>query len=70
MFDDPRPTVLPVIAFTNLDDIDGGNTVVLRFTSPDGREVALLVPKRAISELRRAIADQVMCDPATDQSAV
>lgn len=47
-----RPVVLSVRSFTGLEPIDGGDTIVVRFQAPDGREIALLVPKPALTDLR------------------
>ena len=47
-----RPVVLAVAAFTGIETIDGGDTAVVRFNAPDGREVALLIPQRAIADLK------------------
>lgn len=50
-----RPVVLSVRSFTGIEPIDGGDTVVVRFQAPDGREVALLVPKETFAEFRRLL---------------
>ncbi|HEX8416144.1 MAG TPA: hypothetical protein VF641_00930 [Methylobacterium sp.] len=46
-----RPVVLSVAALKATETIDGGDTVVVRFEAPDGREIALLIPRKAASEL-------------------
>jgi hypothetical protein len=43
--DTMRPVVLSVRSFTSIASINGGDTVVVRFQAPDGRDIALLVPK-------------------------
>lgn len=48
----PRPVVLPVAALKATETIDGGDTLVVRFEAPDGREIALLLPRKAASELK------------------
>lgn len=52
-----RPVVLSVRSFIGTEPIDGGDTIVVRFQSPDGREVALLVPKQALADLRLLLDD-------------
>ncbi|MDR7039190.1 hypothetical protein J2X36_003963 [Methylobacterium sp. BE186] len=54
-----RPVVLSVRAFKGLMAIDGGDTVVVRFEAPDGREIALLVPKKALADLRLLLDDHL-----------
>ena len=58
MSDDLHPVAFPVKAFTSIETIDGGNTLVVRFTAPDDLEVALLVPQQAIADLRVLLLDQ------------
>ena len=53
-----RPVVLSVSEFVGIEPIDGGDTIVVWFQAPDGREIALLVPKPAFTELRAVLADQ------------
>jgi len=52
-----RPVVLSVTEFVGVEPIDGGDTLVVRFKAPDGREIVLLVPKPAVADLREALAD-------------
>lgn len=52
MPDNMRPVVLSVAAFKDIDTIDGGDMVVVRFNAPDGREVAILIPQSAIADLK------------------
>ena len=47
-----RPVVLSVRTITGIEPIDGGDTLAVRFEAPDGREIALLVPRNAVSELK------------------
>ena len=58
MSDLVRPVVLSVTEFVGAEPIDGGETIVVRYKAPDGREIALLVPKPAITDLRVVFADQ------------
>ena len=58
MSDVMRPVVLSVTEFVGVEPIDGGDTFVVRFKAPDGREIALLVPKPAVADFREAHADQ------------
>lgn len=58
MSDTLRPIVLSVKAFTSVEAIDGGDTLVVRFKAPDGREIALLVPQQAIADLRLQLRAQ------------
>ena len=58
MSDVMRPVVLSVTEFVGVEPIDGGDTFVVRFKAPDGREIALLVPKPAFTGLRAVLADQ------------
>lgn len=50
--DTMRPVVLSVTEFIGVERIDGGDTSVVRFIAPDGREVAILVPQPAIASLK------------------
>ena len=59
MPDTMRPVVLSVSAFVGIEPIDGGDTLIVRFKAPDGREIALLVPKPAVADLRAALVDRV-----------
>lgn len=52
-----RPVVLSVSSFTGIEPIDGGDTIVVRFQAPDGREVALLVPKQTFADFRLVLDD-------------
>ena len=54
---DMFPVVLSVADFMGIEPIDGGDTTVVRFNAPDGCEIALLVPKPAIADLRLELAD-------------
>jgi hypothetical protein len=53
-----RPVVLSVSEFVGIEPIDGGDTIVVRFQAPDGREIALLVPKPAFTDLRVVVSHQ------------
>ena len=55
MPDTMRPVVLSLAKFVGIEAIDGGDTIVVRFKAPDGREVALLVPQRAITDLQASL---------------
>lgn len=57
MSDNQHPIVMSVKAFTSIEAIDAGNTVVVRFTAPDDREIALLVPRKAIAALQLLLPD-------------
>jgi hypothetical protein len=52
-----RPVVLSVATFSDIEAIDGGDTIVVRFTAPDGREIVLLVPQQAVADLKSRLAD-------------
>lgn len=56
MSDNLRPVVLSVAAFKNMEAIDGGDTIVVRFVAPDGREIALLVPLDALTGLKTRLS--------------
>ena len=58
MSDVMRPVVLSVSEFVGIEPIDGGDTIVVRFQAPDGREIALLVPKPAFTDLRAVVSHQ------------
>lgn len=51
-----RPVVLSVKSFIGIEPIDGGDTIVVRFQAPDGREIALLAPRQVVRELATALA--------------
>ena len=51
-----RPVVLSVAAFKGMEAIDGGDTIVVRFVAPDGREIALLVPQDAVAGLKTRLS--------------
>jgi hypothetical protein len=51
MTENNRPVVLSTANLIGLRLVDGGDTVALRFEAPDGREVAILIPRDAASEL-------------------
>ena len=51
MADDDQPRVLSVSSFVGIQLIDGGDTVALQFRAPDGRDVAVLVPREPASDL-------------------
>jgi len=51
-----RPVVLSVAAFKDMEAIDGGDTIVVRFVAPDGREIALLVPRDALTGLKTRLS--------------
>ena len=50
-----QPIVLSVRSFSSIEPIDGGDTIVVRFETPDGREIALLVPQAAASNLKELL---------------
>ena len=54
-----RPVVLSVAKFTSVEAMDGGDTLAMRFKAPDGREIALLVPQRAVADLQAQITDEL-----------
>lgn len=56
MPDSLRPVVLSVAAFKSMESIDGGDTIVVRFAAPDGREIALLVPLDAVTGLKSRLS--------------
>ena len=57
MTENNRPVVLSVARFSGVRLIDGGDTVLVRFEAPDGREIAILVPQRAASALNTHLPD-------------
>ena len=56
MSNDLRPVVLSVAALRGIEAIDGGDTIVVHFVGPDGRDVALLVPRNAIADLNTQLS--------------
>ena len=52
-----RPVVLSVASVTDVQPMDGGDTLAVRFEAPDGREVAVLVPRGAAAALQAHLAD-------------
>ena len=59
MPENARPVVLSVAEFTRVEVMDGGDTLAVRFKAPDGREIALLVPQRAATNLQAQITDGI-----------
>ena len=57
MVESNQPVVLAVATFLSVRSIDGGDTVVMQFKGPDGREIAVLVPRQAALELHTPLAD-------------
>jgi hypothetical protein len=57
MTENIRPVVLSVASFTDVELMDGGDTLAMRFQAPDGREVAMLVPRAAAFALQTQLAD-------------
>jgi hypothetical protein len=57
MANDAQPRVLAVAGFVDVRLIDGGDTIAVRFEGPDGREVAVLVPRAAATLLQTHLAD-------------
>lgn len=55
MTDYNRPVVLSVASFTDVQQMDGGDTLVVRFEAPDGRDLVMLVPRRAAWPCRRTL---------------
>ena len=55
--DNMRPVVLSATNFVGVEPIDGGDTVAMRFTAPEGREVVVLVPRQATSILQAQLAE-------------
>ena len=55
MSDTMRPVVLSLTKFVGIEAIDGGDTIVVRFQAPDGREVVLLIPQRAMTDLQASL---------------
>lgn len=51
-----RSAVLSVSALKGVEIIDGGDTVAVRFETPDGGELALLVPQRTVATLTDQLA--------------
>lgn len=56
MTETSRPVVLSAATFTHAQLIDGGDTIVLQFEAPDGRGVAILVPRKAALALQPSLA--------------
>jgi hypothetical protein len=57
MTENNRPVVLSVATFTDVQPMDGGDTLAIRFEAPDGREVVMLIPRRAASALQTPLAE-------------
>lgn len=57
MTENNRPVVLSVASFTDVQPMDGGDTLAVRFEAPDGREAVVLVPRRAASALQTHLAE-------------
>jgi hypothetical protein len=51
-----RPTVLSVAESAGIEVADYGDTIVVRFKAPDGREIALLIPQGASANLGNRLA--------------
>lgn len=56
MPDTLRPVVLSVATFGDIEAIDGGDTIVVRFVAPDGRDVSLLIPRDAVAGLKTQLS--------------
>ena len=52
-----RPVVLSVASFTDVQQMDSGDTLAVRFEAPDGRDLVMLVPRGAASALQGHLAD-------------
>ena len=52
-----RPVVLSVASVIDVRPIDGGDTLAMRFQAPDGREVAVLVPRKASVDLQTRLTE-------------
>lgn len=55
-----RPVVLSAARFISVRMIDGGDTIAASFQAPDGREVAMLVPRREMLALQAQLADLLL----------
>ncbi len=51
MIGDEKPNVLGIIGLVGTEVIDGGDTVAVRLKQADGREIALLVPRKVAGDL-------------------
>ncbi|GJD95675.1 hypothetical protein [Methylobacterium iners] len=51
-----RSAVLSVSELKGVEVIDGGDTLAVRFETPDGGELALLVPQRTVATLTQELA--------------
>lgn len=68
MTDSNRPFVLSAREFTDLRVLDGGDTIAICFEAPDGRELALLVPYRVVSDLKSSI-DETLYSASEQRAA-
>ena len=54
-----RPVVLSVASAIDIYSIGGGNTIAVRFQAPDGREIAVLVPRKAFVDLQTRLTEML-----------
>lgn len=64
MAESNQPVVLAVATFLGVRSIDGGDTVVLQFEGPDGREIAVLVPRQTALDLQIPLAEVLTLLPS------
>lgn len=62
MTEDNRPVVLSVASFIDVQSMDGGDTLAMRFQAPDGRELVILVPRQAAAALHPQVSE-VLAEP-------
>jgi hypothetical protein len=62
MTENNRPVVLSVASFIDVQSMDSGDTLAMRFQAPDGREVVILVPRQAAAALQPQVSE-VLAQP-------
>jgi hypothetical protein len=62
MTENNRPVVLSVASFTDVQLMDSGDTLAVRFQAPDGRELVILVPRQAAAALQPQVSE-VLAQP-------
>jgi len=53
----PFATAVAVRELIDVEFIDGGDTVAVRFTAADGQIVGVVIPRRVFAELQATVPD-------------
>lgn len=51
----PPRTILSTRCFSRAESIDGGDTIILHFRCADGRDAAVMIPRKAAQTARQAL---------------